>query len=1644
MNTDGRQAFSVKPARLTLFIGLVLAGLAGNYFRFPIFFNIEFLFGGIFAMLALQTLGLGYAVAAALAISSYTYFAWNHPYAIVIMTAEVLVVGLLNKRRNVSLVVADTLYWLLIGMPLVVVFYYLVMHLTPSNTMITMMKQALNGIGNVLIARLIYMAVSSRMHMTAFSLREVVFNLLALFVLLSSLFLLVIQSRNEFSETDHAVRGSLSHSSRRVQASLDSWLQANHELIIYLASLAPSHNISEMQNELEHANETNSAFFRMGLLDAKATIVAYSPLYDELGKTNIGKNFAERSYISALKKTLKPMFSEVVMGKLGTPRPIITMLAPVVKNGAYDGYTVGVLDLDRMREIVAQSSQAELLPGLQYTLLDKNGKVIITNRTNQIVMETFDRGAGEMKELGDGVAQWVPSNKRNVSISDRWKSSYYISEGRIGQFAEWRLILEQPIAPIQQRLYEKYAAMLGRVFAILFLSLVLAEFLSRKIIASLHRLRLVTQDIPVKLASEASIKWPEDSFSETGHLIDNYRQMTDALAHQFKEMRNVNSVLEDKVRMRTEELRQSETKYRMLVESSPDILYIYSNKRSGVFYSSQVEKILGYTVEYLMEHPTLWYSSIHPDDRSKVDQAIRDGVGGERIEIEYRIRNARGQWIWLLDRFIEVTTDEGETLIQGLATDITINKLMHENLSRVLTEQRIILDNANISISLVVDRKQVWVNRGMVEMFGYGTEELEHQTTRKLYPDDETYERFGREAYPELAKGLLYESEQKLIKRDGTEIWVRYNGKAIDPSDMSKGTLWLLDDITERRNARERLAQLAKEQQTILDTMTVGISLLKKRKVQWANAAHDRMFGYEPGVTRGIDTSAFYVDSASYERLGAGGYATLQTGATFYDEIEMKKADGSLFWCSLTGRAVDPANMDEGSIWMVQDITERKRTQDALSSSALYARTLIEASVDPLVTINAEGKITDVNAALELATGLGRDKLIGTEFSDYFTEPQKAREGYQQVFLHGEVKAYPLKLRTIDGGTADVLYNARIYRNASGEVEGVFAAARDITEVRKTQEALSRLAKEQKTILDTMTAGLAYLKDRKIQWANAAIEKMLGYAPGELIGVDTERIYADPEDYARIGVEAYPKLSYGEAYNIEVEMKRADGTRLWCLLTGRAVNPDNIDEGSIWMLQDITQSKKAQDALRESEQRFRNMADTAPVLIWMSDQSRGNTFVNKQWCDYTGMSARQTLGYGWADAVHPDDMKQLSVIYAEAFDGQQFFQTEFRLRRHDGQYRWFSINGLPRHEGDAFIGYIGSCFDVNEQKELQASLKKLTMEQSVILENSSVGIALIINRTLSWVNDRFTNLFGYQRQELVGRNTAILYPDEEIYNEIGREAYPVIATGQTYEREVELKRADGALFWGKYYGKAVNASDPSAGSIWVMEDVTGRKKAEAQLKLFADTQRVLFKEVNHRVKNNLTAIIGLLRIEEDKAREEGHGHTLEILADFKSRVSGLLTVHSLLSGSGWRPIGISELCEEIVRVAIDNSKQTGSTRLLVQGSPILLSNRQAHNLTLVINELATNSIKHFHREDAALDIIIDFALQDRMVAIRYRDNGSGYPAEFIAGDFSHANVGMDLVRGIVEESLGGSLILTNDGGAVTVVKIKPETQEDET
>lgn len=245
-------------------------------------------------------------------------------------------------------------------------------------------------------------------------------------------------------------------------------------------------------------------------------------------------------------------------------------------------------------------------------------------------------------------------------------------------------------------------------------------------------------------------------------------------------------------------------------------------------------------------------------------------------------------------------------------------------------------------------------------------------------------------------------------------------------------------------------------------------------------------------------------------------------------------------------------------------------------------------------------------------------------------------------------------------------------------------------------------------LLQSMSDGVSVSNEQGyIEYTNPAEDNMFGYEPGELIGkhVSVQNVYA-PEENLRIVNDVLRALKEKGEWTGEFENKRKDGTPFTTLARLTAIDLDG-KRHFVCVQRDVTELKRAEQAVRESESRFRQVADQAPIMIWMSGLDKGYYYVNKAWLEFSGRTIEQESGFGWTDNVYADDKQQAVNIYSVAFDARKPFSTEYRLRRHDGEYRWVLNHGAPRFtpNGD-FVGFIGSCMDITERKQFEQSLQE--------------------------------------------------------------------------------------------------------------------------------------------------------------------------------------------------------------------------------------------------------------------------------------------------------------------------------------------------
>jgi len=290
------------------------------------------------------------------------------------------------------------------------------------------------------------------------------------------------------------------------------------------------------------------------------------------------------------------------------------------------------------------------------------------------------------------------------------------------------------------------------------------------------------------------------------------------------------------------------------------------------------------------------------------------------------------------------------------------------------------------------------------------------------------------------------------------------------------------------------------------------------------------------------------------------------------------------------------------------------------------------------------------------------------------------------------------------GASRHLMGNVEPFLDEEGRAQGAVAVLSDITERKREELEVRKFVS-----LADHSVEFVGICDMNFMpfYANPAALRLVGLDSLEQAAQTPVPEFFFPEDQGFITQEFFPKVIREGRAEVEIRFRHfKTGQPVWMIYNVFYIkDAAGQPVGLATVSRDITERKGVEAALRESEERFRNMADTAPVMLWVAGLDKLCTFFNQPWLDFTGRSMEQEIGDGWADGVHPDDLKRCVATYASSFDARRSFKMEYRLRRADGEYRWILDNGTPRYREGEFVGYIGSCIDVTEQKLIETRLR---------------------------------------------------------------------------------------------------------------------------------------------------------------------------------------------------------------------------------------------------------------------------------------------------------------------------------------------------
>ncbi|MEI6063275.1 MAG: cache domain-containing protein, partial [Pseudanabaena sp. ELA748] len=545
---------------LALFLLFSTLGYLGNYFRAPLFFGVDFLFGSIFGLTAIYLYGVTMGVAISAIASTYTYFLWGQPYAALLLILESLWVGLgiVRQRRQqkaFSMVWLVLLYWLFIGAPLCFVIYTSLLKFGTSSAILVVLKQIINGAFNALIAHLLidYLPLGllqpkaqRARDRRQLSVQQVLFNLLLAFVLLPVMAIAVLTGSQAFQYVENEIANHLDVSAKTMVTDINFLHDRDVAVLQEIAKIAANekneNDFNDLQLIVESLAKTAPSFVNIYATDIQANPLATFPSTSNLEKEILRKYISNEEVFQDVRSNLKVIFSDIHLdNQLGTS--LVDVALPILNNGKFNGAVIGSLDISQFRNLLMENSKSD---NTEFLVLDQRKTIIVSTAPEFAVGKIFDLQSGsESRPFKDRHVQWIPKIQ-GVAAMTLWRKSYYVHQAAIGNNNPWTLIVRLSPVPYINNLETLNTYILAIVLIIIFLAVIVANTLSRRLVRPIAKLIRLTTDLPQRLAVESDFAWRPSNLDEIDTLGYNFQTMAIALQEKFHEILQANLYLEER------------------------------------------------------------------------------------------------------------------------------------------------------------------------------------------------------------------------------------------------------------------------------------------------------------------------------------------------------------------------------------------------------------------------------------------------------------------------------------------------------------------------------------------------------------------------------------------------------------------------------------------------------------------------------------------------------------------------------------------------------------------------------------------------------------------------------------------------------------------------------------------------------------------------------------------------------------------------------------------------------------------------------------------------------------------------------------------------------------------------------------------
>ncbi len=799
--------------------------------------------------------------------------------------------------------------------------------------------------------------------------------------------------------------------------------------------------------------------------------------------------------------------------------------------------------------------------------------------------------------------------------------------------------------------------------------------------------------------------------------------------------------------------------------------------------------------------------------------------------------------------------------------DITSRKHVEEELRKNEAILTSLFDAAPVGIALLVNRIHIKINNTLCEITGYAPEEIIGHSTEMMYCTKEDSDRVSNQVYSEVKEKGYSLIETRYRRKDGSAYQALLCVRAIDVNSPSAGVVIILIDITERKQAEEALRNSEALLRSIFEASPSGISLHKiDRTIIKLNHSLCRITGYSEEELLGKTTQHLYLNDDEYNRVGQT-YKEMERDGLGMAEARLRRKDGSVINVLICLSPVNPGDLKYGVIATVLDVTVLKKTEQSLMESEEKYRSLVENMQDAAYRCDLNGNLVFASpSAVRMLGCTSPEAIIGMNLSKKFYYYTGEREKLlKNLHEHGKITHYEVTLKRMDNCEPVIVStNSQFYYDKEGNISGIEGVFSDITERKKAEEALRKSEALFSSIFEASPAGILLIHGRIPVKVNNSFCRITGYSEEEIVGKSTRQLYFSDEEYNRVGEIYYNRTSEGLSM-IETFLRRKDGSVMNALICLNRVNPNDEKAGDVAITLDITGLKHAEEALKDSETFLRKIFDVSPIgIVLLID--RMFVKVNSFMCKMAGYSEEELLGKS-ARLFYPDDEEFNRVgrdIYPQTENGGMGI-TETRVRRKDGSIINILLSMSRLDTEDIAKGVVVTALDITERKRAEEDLKKNEAMLKSLLDATPIGVSLLINRVHIKVNNSLCKIVGYTEEELIGKNTLMLYINENEYMRADAELNSQMEKTGLGIIESRLKRKDGIIIDVILCLSPFDPEDISAGLTFTALDITERKRIEAEKsrleEMLLHSQKIeslgrLAGGIAHDFNNLLTAIMG--------------------------------------------------------------------------------------------------------------------------------------------------------------------------------------------